>query len=227
MDYLKRIRLYHFLLENEFSFLLSTLFLLIIVPSFFWDETVQHLVIHILLSIVLLAGVNSVIDDVKLRRVGGVLAFISFGLHWLDFFIPPSTFLSVLRIVFFLIFLTVILYHQVRLIYTREVVTIDTIYGAFNGFLLMGLIGGFHAMLIETILPSSYDISLQTSTYLDFDLIYFSFVTQTTLGYGDVVPLSTPAKTLSIILSISGQIYMTFLVAMLVGKYIRSNSKSD
>lgn len=222
MDYLRRFRLYRFLLENEFSFLLFTLALLIIIPSFFFDSTLQHLVIHILLSVVLLAGVNSVIDDRKLRRIGGVLAFISFGLHWLDFFIPPSKFLAVARIFFFLTFFTVILYHQVRLIYSRKVVTIDTIYGAFNGFILLGMIGGFHAMLIETILPHSYGIALATNTYLDFELIYFSFVTLTTLGYGDVVPLSTPAQTLSIILSISGQLYMTFLVAMLVGKYIRS-----
>lgn len=222
MDYLRRFRLYRFLLENEFSFLLFTLALLIVIPSFFFDPTLQHLVIHILLSIVLLAGVNSVIDDSKLRRIGAVLATISFGLHWLDYFIPPTKFLAVARIVFFLIFFTVILYHQVRLIYSRKVVTIDTIYGAFNGFILLGLIGGFHAMLIETILPFSYGIALDTNTYLDFELIYFSFVTLTTLGYGDVVPLTTPAQTLSIILSISGQLYMTFLVAMLVGKYIRS-----
>ncbi len=223
MKFIRRTKLYRFLLENEFSFLLFTLALLLIIPSFFFDETRQHLVIHILLSIVLVAGVNSVIDDRKLRQWGGIIAGISFGLHWIDYFIPPSDFLAIARISFFLIFFSVITYHTIRLIYNRRIVTLDTLYGAFNGFILIGLIGGFLAMLIETIFPNSYEIPINTNTYLDFELIYFAFVTQTTLGYGDVVPLTTPAQTLSIILSITGQIYMTFLVAMLVGKYIRTN----
>ena len=50
--------------------------------------------------------------------------------------------------------------------------------------------------------------------------IYYSFVTLTTLGYGDMVPLSPPAKILAILEAVVGQIYLTVLVARLVGLHI-------
>jgi hypothetical protein len=55
------------------------------------------------------------------------------------------------------------------------------------------------------------------------DFLYFSFITLTTLGYGDVTPVSALAKSLSIVIAIAGQLYMTILIAMLVGKYISSS----
>ena len=50
--------------------------------------------------------------------------------------------------------------------------------------------------------------------------IYFSFVTLTTLGYGDMVPVSPPARILAILEAVVGQIYLTVLVARLVGLHI-------
>ena len=52
------------------------------------------------------------------------------------------------------------------------------------------------------------------------DYLYFSFVTMTTLGYGDVTPVSSTAKSTTIIIAIAGQLYLTILVAMLVGKFL-------
>ena len=52
---------------------------------------------------------------------------------------------------------------------------------------------------------------------LNDNLSYFSFVTLTTLGYGDIVPVSGPAKTFSTLEAIVGQLYIALLVARLVG----------
>ena len=52
------------------------------------------------------------------------------------------------------------------------------------------------------------------------DYLYFSFVTVTTLGYGDITPANALAKSIVIVIAISGQLYLTVLVAMLVGKYL-------
>ena len=58
------------------------------------------------------------------------------------------------------------------------------------------------------------------------DYLYFSFVTMTTLGYGDVTPISSTAKSTTIIIAVAGQLYLTILVAMLVGKFL-SKPKLD
>ncbi len=51
------------------------------------------------------------------------------------------------------------------------------------------------------------------------EYIYYTFVTFTTLGYGDIVPLVPISKSLSLVISISGQFYIAIIIAMLVGKY--------
>jgi hypothetical protein len=51
-------------------------------------------------------------------------------------------------------------------------------------------------------------------------VLYFSFVTLTTLGYGDVVPTSPVTRTLASLEAITGQLYLTVLVARLVGLHI-------
>lgn len=52
------------------------------------------------------------------------------------------------------------------------------------------------------------------------DYLYFSFVTMTTLGYGDVTPVSAFAKSVTMTIAVTGQFYMTILIAILVGKYL-------
>ena len=53
-----------------------------------------------------------------------------------------------------------------------------------------------------------------------YQLTYFSFTTLTSLGFGDVLPLTPPAQSLALLIGITGQLYLTILVAMLVGKYL-------
>ena len=55
-------------------------------------------------------------------------------------------------------------------------------------------------------------------------LLYFSYSTLTTLGYGDILPLSAPARTFSYLEAIVGQIYLTVLIARLVGMHITQSS---
>lgn len=54
--------------------------------------------------------------------------------------------------------------------------------------------------------------------------MYFSLVTLTTLGYGDIIPLSAPAKSVVVMEALVGQIYLTVLIARLVGIHIANKS---
>jgi len=59
------------------------------------------------------------------------------------------------------------------------------------------------------------------------DLIYYSFVTLTTVGYGDITPANSLTKSLTILEAIIGQLYLTVLVALLVGKYVSESIKEQ
>jgi ion channel len=91
---------------------------------------------------------------------------------------------------------------------------------ALDGYLLAGLLFGVAYWILERLWPGSFG-----GTELGpFDLpraIYFSFVTVATLGYGDVIPVSEPARGLAIVEGVSGQMYLVVLVARLVSLYSR------
>jgi voltage-gated potassium channel Kch len=58
------------------------------------------------------------------------------------------------------------------------------------------------------------------------DYLYFSYVTLTTLGYGDLTPTNSGGRVVAMLLSTGGQLYIAILIAMLVGKFL-SNSKTN
>ncbi len=58
------------------------------------------------------------------------------------------------------------------------------------------------------------------------ELMYYSFVTITTLGYGDLTPLKPMVRTLAYLEAILGQFYVAILVAWLVGMYLSSKNQN-
>ncbi len=90
---------------------------------------------------------------------------------------------------------------------------------AINIYFLFGIMG---AIVFRTIYLADADAFRFTDggQFQATDFVYFSFVTMTTVGFGDITPISPLARNLSIFLSFGGQLYLTMIVALLVGKYI-------
>jgi hypothetical protein len=96
----------------------------------------------------------------------------------------------------------------------------ERILAALDAYLLAGLLFGVAYWTLDKLWPASFGGS--PSGGLDLSgAIYFSFVTIATLGYGDVIPASEPARGLSIVEGVSGQMYLAVLVARLVSLYSR------
>jgi len=98
------------------------------------------------------------------------------------------------------------------------VVDAEHIFAALDAYLLAGLIFAVCYWLLDQTWPASFGVASAS----DLDLaraIYFSFVTLATLGYGDIVPASDSTRGLAILEAVSGQMYLTVLVARLVSLY--------
>jgi voltage-gated potassium channel Kch len=112
----------------------------------------------------------------------------------------------------------------------QKTVTPDTVYGALSVYLLLAFTWAFGYMTIGHITPGSFNVntpydvgdSLRRADYL-----YFSFVTLTTLGYGDIVPVTASARTVAITEAVCGVLFTTTLVASLVGRLITSRAEGD
>ena len=101
-------------------------------------------------------------------------------------------------------------------IFRQDEVTKEVIFGALVVYLLMGLMWSFGYDLVDSLIPGSFKYPENFSKHNN-SFAYFSFVTLTTLGYGDITPVSPPAAAMAITQAITGQIYLTVLVAQLVG----------
>lgn len=94
----------------------------------------------------------------------------------------------------------------------RESWAVDSLFGALCVYLLAAVFFGLQYMIISMLIPGSF-----AGNQSDFDLFYFSVVTLTTVGYGDIQPVSPLAQSLAGIEAIIGQLYLAVLVGWLVG----------
>lgn len=84
-----------------------------------------------------------------------------------------------------------------------------------SGFILLGIIGGVIYEWLELFSPGSVGVTADSGGY---NFYYFSFISLTAVGYGDIVPRSPQAQ--AVLLSVTGQLYMAIGVAVFVGKFI-------
>jgi hypothetical protein len=129
---------------------------------------------------------------------------------------------------FFFIFLVLSLIKQVS---STATVTIKVIVDAITGYLLLGFAFSLIVAIISTKIPGAYNTNFSANLDKEMlepmqDNIYYTFMTFTTTGYGDIVPTHPVSKSLAALISVSGQLYVAVIIAMLVGKYA-SSEKSN
>lgn len=107
-----------------------------------------------------------------------------------------------------------------------EEVRSSTLLCAVNSYLLIGLSLSMIFILLELIIPGSFNIAdadeNEFSTFL-----YYGFVTLTTLGYGDILPLTPLARSLASFTALFGQLYLVTIMAFLIGKYLNTKNQDS
>ena len=104
--------------------------------------------------------------------------------------------------------------------------TADTIFGAVAVYLLYGVAMALMFQFVNNVAPGSvissvgeaYSLTERHDQFSEF--LYFSFVTLTSVGYGDLTPISAPARSLAMLEGVIGQLYLAILIARLVGIHV-------
>ncbi len=151
-------------------------------------------------------------------------AILAIVMVWISNAVDLEAFKGVSKVINIVIFIFIVsdLVKQVSL---AKKVTPKVILESINGYLLIGMVFSLLVALLMGINPESFSFnklhSGNTPETFAFDqYIYFAFITLTTTGYGDVVPLTPIARSLSTMISLTGQLYIAVVIALLVGKYI-------
>jgi len=127
-----------------------------------------------------------------------------------------------------ILFFTLVVIKMIAQIARTKEVNARVIVEAINGYLLLGMIFSIIIAFIALYYPEAYNFAAKDPLFDPLishgsDYIYYTFVTFTTLGYGDIVPNMPITKSLATLISICGQIYLAIIIAMLVGKFATKN----
>lgn len=114
-------------------------------------------------------------------------------------------------------------YHK---IYKSKVVERSVIFAVFSGLILLCLIATLFFSMIETEYPGSFsNLGPPDKNYAN--LTYFSFITCLTIGYGDIVPLTIPAKQAVMFVALLGNFYSVFVIGIIIGKYLGQKTSPE
>ena len=161
----------------------------------------------------------------KVHVIAGIfLAVVMLASLWLQY-LDSNKWILPIGMLAGVIFIAMVISGIIDLIIKSEEVCRETIYAAILIYLLAALMWAFMYTFLELIDPASFNIDLDRSRgYLPV-FQYYSFVTITTLGYGDITPITDVAKAFSVLEAVIGQLYLVVAVAWLVGMHVSSESK--
>ena len=184
----------------------GALFVLFPVSALVWD---MHLA-EVFLLVILIVAIFTIEPKPLIRWISLALAVPSYGLLLFDHtvLVPLAhvTAICLLLIAWRAIVLDVLRHEQVHP---------NIIFGAIVVYCLIGAVWGHIYVLIDLIEPGN---SFSFDGEMFFDYFYFSYVSLTTVGYGDMVPVSPIARGLAVFEAILGQVFLAVFIARLVGR---------
>ena len=216
-------------MNNNFSSLLIALLIFVIGVPVATDLDLISLQTSRVLgaSSLLAVGVWSLRGAGRLYSAGMLVAITGIVLSILSI-VRESDMLHVIALLAMFVFLLLATFNAFRQIAVGNDISPNRIVGAVCVYLLLGVIWSIAYNVLEYMQPGSFKgLTELVSPASDLDWIYFSFVTITTLGYGDITPLTQTARSLAVAEAIVGQFYIAVLVAGLVSAYISSKRDSN
>ena len=201
--------------HKNIYFLIALLFLFT-AAAFSYNLKSHDLMVDLGITLVAITAIYSFYNKKQHLYIGIVLALLIIITNWLDEMGSENT--IIVKIASTLLFFSYILALTLRKLFTTREININSIIGVINGFIVLGIIAGTSMLVIHTIWTDSFVFTYEEpNTFLSY--IYFGFVAITTLGFGDIVPVTPPGQLGVIIFSVLGQMYLATIIASFVGKY--------
>ena len=181
----------------------------------------------ILLSLVLLCAVIAVADNKRIFLIALLLAVPAIVGRWISHFrpdlVPPPVFL-----ISGLLLIAFVVASLLRFVLRAPSVNTNVLCASISAYLMLGIMWTIAYWLVDQLTPGgafAFNTSGERQSMQGFNAFYFSFITLSTVGYGDITPVSKVARMLAAMEAIIGLLYVAVLIARLVAIY--SSRKSN
>jgi hypothetical protein len=205
--------------KERFSSLLIFIIAMIILGPLFEEFVKLSILMDVLWSAIFVSAIYAVSQKKRHILIAVVLALPMLGSIWTKYFVQHKALIVVGSLCGAAFFLFAII-QMLIFIYSHKEVTKDLIVGAAVVYLFMALMWTFIFVVVETLHPGSFNLSEGQDLEATRQFVYYSFVTLTTLGYGDITPATSLARSLCILEAVIGQLYLVVQVAWLVGVHV-------
>jgi hypothetical protein len=215
--------------QANFGYLLTGLLIILIAGPIFQEFTDQSLIIvtQIAFSATLIVSIWSLIDSRRWFVIGMILVIVEI-VSTIISLARPSVIIDVITLVTALAFCSLSLVIALRHVLFGQQMDLNRMIGGICVYLLLGVSISILNMFIYRFIPGSFNgVPEFTTESNGIDLLYYSFVTMTTLGYGDITPAGSIARVLAYLAAIAGQFYIAILVGTLVGMYLSQRKNDD
>lgn len=211
--------------NNFIGLFIGQLILIFTTPFLhYFDNVISGLILHIaFISMILITVMGNKANKLWYKSIL-VLAAIELLLFVFSV-IYNNIFLTLGAMSLSLFFLVSSISVALVSVFSSRDITVNQLVGASCIYLLLGSIWAILYSNLYFISNDAFQGIPERETQLHFsEFVYYSFVTLSTLGFGDITPVSPFAKTLSFMQAVTGQLYLTIMVAGLVGKAINSSN---
>jgi len=211
----RRVRLFRFSMVE----LLIALGLLFFFLPFAQEFEAGTYIESVLLSVVLLSAVLAVAGRRRALIIAILLAIPTLAARWINHFrpdlVPPEAFLVGGLLVFIFV-----VGHILHFVLRAPSVTLEVLCASISAYVILGLIWTIAYWLVDEIVPNAFAFSSGVKEAMrGFNAFYFSFVTLSTVGYGDITPVARVARMLAALEAMTGLLYVAVLIARLVSLY--------
>ncbi|MHC4268971.1 MAG: ion channel [Planctomycetota bacterium] len=219
-------RLTQAIFKDRFLFLLISILCMLVLAPVFKGFIGIRILMNIFTTFVLISGVYAVSKKMHVTITAGLLALPLITSRWTSSFVDMP-YLVLVGDCFGILFFAFMVIIIISFIFRERDVTLNIIYSSIVVYLLIAVMWSFVFSVLESIHPGSFKIGKDQIEVGSSIFIYYSFVTITTLGYGDITPITAIANSFSFLEAVIGQIYLVVLVARLVGMHIAQSMNRD
>jgi hypothetical protein len=197
--------------------------LVFVLPPFLPPGTGRSLAVDAVFALVLLTGVLALSEHGLAWRLLMAAALVVVAVFLAGWMVPVAEpVIQVAELASLILLLFVVLGQTFR----QGPVTLHRILGGISAYLLLGVMWAGAYALVETLHPGSFSRAVDVAGG-HRGWVYFSFMTLTTVGYGDILPVHPAARSLAMLEAVTGPLYIAILLARLVSLAVTPGKASD